>query len=146
MSDYRWNGFDPYSSFGLNFSPGLDNELMKAPRLKDNGLSINWAGDNGTERYFGARKFESRTLSIPCTISASSESSLMTKYQALVSFLVTTGEFNFDVVSRNKRYKLSYIEMPSFSKLTNFKGRSRMAISFTLTLADDHPTENFTIT
>lgn len=146
MSDYRWNGNDPETTFGLTFRPGLDAELMKMPRLKDNGLSINWAGENGTERYHGSRKFDTRTLSIGCNMIASSEANLLSNFQNLKSFLLTNGEFNFDIVSRNKRYKVSYQDMSSITKVTpQFKGRSKVAISFFLTLLDDHPADNYTI-
>jgi hypothetical protein len=145
MSNYRWNGVDPQVTYGLFFKQGVDAELMKLPKLKDNGLSISWADEDGTERYHGVRKFESRSLSIGCVMIANSESQLMSRYNSLTTFLLTNGEFNFDVISRNRRYKVSYQDMTSVNKITNFIGHSKVAIQFTIILIDDYPTSTFTI-
>ncbi|WP_262246953.1 hypothetical protein [Parapedobacter soli] len=145
MSNYRWNTYDPATQWGIYFGKGTDAELLKAPKLKDNGLSINWAGENGTERYLGTRRFESRTLVIPCTLMATSESDFHTKYNALCDFLMTTGEFNFDIVSRNRRYKVSYQDMTGVRKLGTFRS-GKVGFEFNLVLVDDHPTERFAIT
>jgi len=145
MSDYRWNAYDPATQWGLHFDKGLDAQLLKGPKLKDNGLSISWADQNGTERYFGSRRFESRVLTIPCTLLAVSEADFHTKYNALCDFLTVQGEFNFDVVPRNRRYKVSYLDMTGFDKLTMFKNNSNIGVKLTIMLADDHPAERFTI-
>lgn len=145
MSDYRWNTYDPATQWGLYFDKGLDSQLLKAPKLKDNGLSMSWADENGTERYLGTRRFDSRTLVIPCNLLATSEADFHTRYNALCDFLMTTGEFNFDVVSRNRRYKVSYLDMSGFEKLTVFKGNNNIGVKLSITLADDHPATRFTI-
>lgn len=145
MSDYRFNATDPQVTWGMHIGRGVDEQLMRAPRLKANGVDIDWAGENGVERYHGLKRFESKTYIIPCTIIASSLSDFNTKFNALCDFLTTQGEFNFDIVSRNRRYKVSYQDMTGVEKMGTFRS-GKVGFKFNLVLVDDHPTERFAIT
>jgi len=139
MSDYRINGVDPETLYKLIIERGIDAQIRPAAELKENGLSIDWIGENGTERYHGIKTFKSKTYTIPCVLICSTNSEFNTKYEALKLFLhTTTSEFNLDIVSRNRRYKVSYLNMTGYQKYGP-------AARFNLILIDDHPTEIFTI-
>lgn len=141
---YIINGNDAYTVFGLVFNPGTYQELLKLPKRKE-GYAKNWTDENGTERDVNSIYFESRVLSLPITILAKSEVEFYSKYNALKSFLFTTGYFNFDVVDMNKRFKFLYQDMTSFTKLTQIRGSTNIGCEFTLQLVDDFPTTNFSI-
>lgn len=68
MSRYKFNGVDVMQAYNLIVERGIDGQLLMMPPLKDNGLSMNWADENGTDRYLGDRKFESRTINVACTM------------------------------------------------------------------------------
>lgn len=138
MSVYRINGVDPEITYKMIIERGIDAQVLNMPKLKDNGLSISWADENGTERYHGSRKFESQNLTIKCLIRGTNKVDALAKYNALKSFLTSTGEFNLDDVSKGRRWKLFYNSMPSLTT-----GSSWMR--FTLELINDYPTDNFTI-
>ncbi|WP_286777004.1 hypothetical protein [Sphingobacterium sp. UBA2074] len=139
MSTYRFNGVDPETAYGLIIERGIDSQLMTIPELKDNGLSIDWANENGTERYHGMRKFKSKTYSITGVIIASSPTDLQTKFNALATFFITTGEFNFDDTGKSRRWKVFYNKTTSQEKLNS------RAIRLTFELIDDYPVDIFTI-
>lgn len=138
MSDYRMAGYDPETRYRLHILKGINEQIDSFPELKDNGLSVDWAGENGTERYHGIKKFRSKTYSIPCAVLCSTSLQYETSLQAFKDFLLTAGEFNLDIISRNKRLKVSYLNM------TDFRRHGNNAL-FTLALVDDHPTENYTL-
>lgn len=138
MSNYRINNQDPYTLWGLTFLDGTADQIESVPELKDNGLSIDWANENGTERYHGIKRFKSKTYDIPCVILSNSDSDFTVKLEAFKTFLITAGEFNLDIISKNRRYKVSYLNM------TNYQRYGSNA-TFTLVLVDDFPTETFTI-
>ncbi|WP_282638091.1 hypothetical protein [Sphingobacterium thalpophilum] len=139
MSVYRFNGIDPETAYGLVIEQGIDTELLTIPELKDNGLSIDWADENGTERYLGMRRFKSKVYQVTGVIIASSAVDLHTKFKNLSNFFITTGEFNFDDTSKGRRWKVFYNKNTSSSKLNS------KAIRLTIELIDDYPTEIFTI-
>ena len=138
MSNYRINNQDPATVWNLHFLDGTTDQLEISPELKENGLSIDWANENGTERYHGIKKFKSKTYNLPCAILSNSESDFDAKIEALKAFLITAGEFNLDIISKDRRYKVSYLNM------TNYQRYGSNA-TFTLVLVDDYPTETFTI-
>ncbi|MDM1049382.1 hypothetical protein [Sphingobacterium hotanense] len=139
MSVYRFNGLDPEISFGLTIERGVDSQLLTIPELKDNGLSIDWAEENGTERYHGIRRFKSKTYSITGVIIASSPSELMQKYTALSQFFITTGEFNLDDIKKARRWKVFYSKTTAQVKLNS------RSLRLTFELIDDYPTEIFSV-
>lgn len=138
MSNYRINGQDPETAYNLQILKGIYEQIDQEAELKDNGLSIDWAGENGTERYHGLQRFKSKTYNIQCLIKCSTSAQYESSLRAFKAFLRTAGEFNLDIVSRNIRLKVSFMNM------TNFKRYGNNAL-FTLVLVDDYPTENFTI-
>lgn len=138
MSRYKFNGVDVMQAYNLIVERGIDGQLLMMPPLKDNGLSMNWADENGTDRYLGDRKFESRTINVACTMECNSAEELMQKYEALQSFLLTTGEFNFDDILKGRRWKVFYNRMVSLVRIGN-------SVRFTIELIDDYPGEIFTI-
>lgn len=143
MSTYRFNTTDPETAWGLHFEPGLDAQLLAAPKKKDNGLSISWAGENGTERYHGIKAFESKTYSISCVILASSQSDFMSKWSGLTNFLLTEGEFEFTVLRLSRKWKVSYLDMGSPEKIGVFGSNNLIGFRFNLRLVDDYPAEIF---
>lgn len=137
MSNYRINSQDPVATWNLHILKTKEQfEVM--PELKDNGLTIDWASENGTERYHGLKRFKSKTYNIPCAILCTTESEYQIKLEAFKTFLLTAGEFNLDVLDKGRRYKVSYLNMSDYQ-------RFGASATFTLILADDHPTEVFTI-
>lgn len=142
MSTYRFNTTDPETTWGLHFGPGLDAQLLAAPRKKDNGLSINWADENGTERYHGIKAFESKIYNVDCYIIANGQSDFITKWNALVTFLTTQGEFEFKVLRLSRLWKVSYMDMGVPVKYGQFSS-GPVAFKFNLQLVDDHPIEIF---
>lgn len=138
MSNYRINGQDPETVYRLQILKGIYEQLDEMPELKENGLSIDWASENGTERYHGLQRFKSKTYNVSCALMCDTLSHYQTSLQAFKDFLKTAGEFNLDIVSLNKRVKVSFMNM------TGFKRYGNKAL-FTLVLVDDHPTENYTI-
>lgn len=139
MSAYRFNGADPEVSFGLTIERGIDSQLLTIPELKDNGLSIDWADENGTERYHGLRKFRSKTYTVSGVIIASSANDLQEKFNALAQFFITTGEFNLDDTSKSRRWKVFY------NRTTGQKKLNSRSLRITFELIDDYPTETFNI-
>ena len=139
MSTYRFNGLDPELLYSLTIVKGIDSELMTIPELKDNGLSIDWADENGTERYHGTRRFKSKTYSVSGVIITSSPSDLQTKFNALATFFMTTGEFNFDDINKDRRWKVFYNKVTSVEKINN------RSLRITFELIDDYPVDIFTI-
>jgi len=139
MSAYRFNGVDPEITYGLIIERGIDSQILTIPELKDNGLSIDWAEENGTERYHGLRKFKSKSYNITGVIIASSPVDLQTKFNALATFFITTGEFNLDDVSKSRRWKVFYNKTTSQEKLNS------RALRMTFELIDDYPVDIFTI-
>ncbi len=138
MANFLINNQDTVSAYGLHFLKGTYSQLDAMPELKDNGLSIDWAGEDGTERYHGDKRFQSITYNLPCAILAASSADYEQKLHSLQTFLITAGEFNFDITCRNRRFKLSYQNMTGFNRIGN-------NAQFTLVLINDHPTEYFTI-
>lgn len=144
INKYRFNNNDVFATYGIVFRPGTYNELLKLPKRKE-GISINWANENGTERYLGAPRYETIVYNLPITLISKSEAEFWAKYNAFTSFLITSGEFNLDVVEMNRRFKVSYSDMTSFDKLTQIKGSNNIAASMTLQLFNDHPAERMVI-
>lgn len=138
MANFLINGQDTVAAYGLHFLKGTYSQLDAMPELKDNGLSIDWAGENGVERYHGAKRFQSITYNLPCAILANSTADYETKLRALQTFLITAGEFTLDLAGRNRRFKLSYQNITGFSRAGN-------TARFTLVLINDHPTERLII-
>lgn len=143
MSTYKFNSTDPEITWGLHFGPSLDEQLLAAPKKKDNGLTINWAGENGTERYHGIKSFESKIYNIDCTLIASSKSDFLTKWGLFQTFLLTQGEFEFTVLRLSRKWKVSYLDMSKPVKLGSFEAGGNVAFQFTLQLVDDYPTDVF---
>lgn len=137
MSRYRWNGQDPYTEYNLIIERGIDGQLLQMPALKDNGLTTDWADENGKERYNGMRRFEERTVSVSCTMECSSEQELLTSYDALEQFLLNSDEFNFDDLVKNRRWKVFYSRMTSLVRIGN-------SARFTIELIDNYPAQTFT--
>ncbi|QBQ41216.1 hypothetical protein E2P86_08620 [Sphingobacterium psychroaquaticum] len=138
MSAYRINGIDPEITYGLTIEKGFNASVRAMPELKDNGLSIDWADDNGVDRYHGIRKFASKSYQVQCVIIATSAADLLTKYNALETFLLTTGLFNLDDLNAGRRYKVFYNKMTSLTTSITWA-------RFTLELIDDFPTDKFPI-
>ncbi|TDQ79589.1 hypothetical protein [Sphingobacterium yanglingense] len=138
MSNYRINGQDPETLYNLQILKGIYEQLDQKAELKDNGLSIDWAEENGTERYHGLQRFKSKTYNIQCLIKCNTSAEYDASIEAFDDFIDTAGEFNLDIVSKNKRLKVSFLNMTNFKKYGN-------SATFTLVLADDYPTEKFTI-
>jgi len=141
---YKFNQYEVKASFGITFLEGTDKEIMVYGAKKDNGLDIDWINQNGTERYHGQSYFKTKRYVLPIIMKAVSEADFWQKYYALEDFFRSAGEFNFDLVHRNRRFKVSYSEMSTVDKLTNFNVNP-IAVKFTIVLLDDHPTERFTI-
>lgn len=139
MSAYRFNGVDPEITYNLTVERGIDAEILRMPSLKNSGLDVEWAGENGTERYHGSRKFESKTYQVPCLIQAASAADLLAKYEALEQFLLNTAVFNFDDVGKGRRWKVFYKSMTIVGKGMNW-------VRFRLELVDDYPADRFRIT
>lgn len=144
INKYKFNNLDAFTSYGIIFRPGTYNELLKLPKRKE-GLAINWANENGTERYFGTSKYETVVYNLPITLLAKSKTEFWTKYNAFTDFLITSGEFNLDVMEMNRRFRVSYNDMTGFDKLTNIKGSNNIGCYLTLQLFNDHPTERMAI-
>ncbi|PVH26293.1 hypothetical protein [Sphingobacterium corticibacter] len=138
MANFLINNQDTVSAYGLHFLKGTYSQLDAMPELKDNGLSIDWASEDGTERYHGEKRFQSITYNLPCAILATSTADYEQKLRALQNFLITAGEFTLDLMGRYRRFKLSYQNMTGFNRIGN-------NAQFTLVLINDHPTEYFTI-
>jgi len=138
MSDYRINGVDPELQYRLVIERGFNSQVRTMPELKDNGLSINWAGDDGTERYHGNRKFGSKSYSIGCAIMGNSPTDLLENYNRLEEFLLTSEIFHIDDLNAARRYKVFY------SKMTSLQVYGSWA-RFSLELIDDYPTDKFPI-
>ena len=136
---YFLNSADAFGTYGLTFRPGIYNELLKLPKRKP-GYEKSWTDQNGTERDLTTVYFESRTLNIPVTISAKSESEFYSRYAAFTAFIMSSGYFNFDVVEMNRRFSLLYQDMTSFDKLTIIKNNNEIYCDFNLQLIDDFPT------
>lgn len=141
---YKFNNLDTLTTYGIVFRKGTYNELLKLPKRKE-GLTINWANENGTERYLGEPRYETLVYNLPIAIVAKSEAEFWAKYNALTDFLIASGEFDFDVIDINRRFRVSYSDMTSFDKLTNIKGSNNIGVYLTLQLFNDHPTERTAI-
>lgn len=141
---YKFNNIDVLATYGVVFRDGTYSELLKLPKRKA-GLTQSWANENGTERYLGSLKYETIVYNLPIAILAKSEAEFWTKYNAFCNFLVTSGEFNFDVVDMGRRFKVSYSDITSFSMLTRVKGNNNIGCYLTLQLFNDHPTERIVI-
>lgn len=144
MSQYKFNEFEVKSVFGLTFLEGTDNQLLLFGAKKDNGLDMDWINQSGTQRYHGQSFYKTKRYELPIIMKAANEADFWQKYYALEDFFRDAGEFNFDLVHRNRRFKVSYAEMSTADKLTKF-GAGTIAVKFTIVLLDDHPTERFTI-
>lgn len=144
VAEYKINGLDAYSAYGIIFPTGLDKQLLKLPAKKA-GTEFSYPDHNGTERA-GVENpyYESASLSIGIIFMAESEVDFFQKYNAFTAFILNAGYFNFDVARLQRRYKLLYKEMSDFDKLTTFKG-SQIGCSATLVLINDFPTEFFPI-
>lgn len=140
MGYYKFNGTDVNTAYGIVFRPGTYSELLKLPKRKE-GLTVNWAGENGTERYLGAVRYETITYSLPILIMAGSEATFWARYNALRDFLITSGLFNFDVEDLNRRFRVSFADMTNFKTLTRIKGSNQIAAEGVLQLYNDYPTE-----
>lgn len=138
---YKFNTNDCFTSFGLVFEKGTYDELLKLPKVKD-GYTKNWPDENGTERDLTARYFESIPVNLPVVILGTSQADIITKYNALANFLMTSGYFNFDVKRLNRRFILLYQDMTQFSKLTKFYQGNKPAARLVLSLINDFPTTN----
>lgn len=137
MDRYKFDGVNVYEEYNLIIEKGIDSQLLQMPSLKDNGLSINWADENGTERYTGLRRFEERVVQIHCTMVCSSETEMMAKYGALESFLLGADEFTLTDENKGRYWKVFYSKMTSLVKIGH-------SLRFTLELVDNYPTEVFT--
>ena len=137
-SSYRINAKDPETEYKLTIEKSFNSQVRLMPELKDNGLSINWAGENGVERYHGVRKFNSKTYAIPCVIIGKSTIDLQAHFDKLETFLTTTGIFNLDDLNINRRYKVFY------NRMTSLQVNGSWA-RFVIELIDDYPTDKFPI-
>lgn len=141
---YKINGSDIYSTYGLIARQGFYNELLKLPKRKE-GYTRNWPDENGTERDLTQVYYESRILNLPFYLNASSESQFYSRYNALATFLLGSARFNFDAIQMNRRFSLAYLDMTNFDKLTMIKQSSKIYAAINLQLVDDFPTINTSI-
>ncbi len=136
---YKINGTDIFTAYGLIARPGFYNELLKLPKPKP-GYARSWPEEHGTERNLTQIFYESRILNLPFYLYASSEAQFYTRYSALAAFLFTAGRFNFDAIEMNRRFSLLYQDMTSFEKLTLIKGSTKIYAATTIQVVDDYPT------
>lgn len=116
---------NPLSDYGLFLDAMASEELLKMPNQK---------GEI-------ALKFETRTIELPFVLMGNGEADFISKYYSLCAFLLDKGYFNLDVSALNKRFTLTYSNMPSFEKLSVVKGNTGKVIcKFILSLYDDEPT------
>lgn len=139
MSNYLFNTFDTEATWNLFFAPGLEAQLLNLPQKKENGLTINWAMENGTERYHGIKTYESKHYNILCYIIASTKAEFLTKYNSLSTFLLTTGEFDLKSVNLSRLWKVSYQNMSA--PILYKQSTGQVVYRFLLQLVDDHPTQ-----
>lgn len=144
MSNYRFRKtgtttqIDIEATYGLIFEKGADAELWKFPARKDNGLSISFVDESGTDRYLDNPKFESRTIHIPCVIFGNNRNDVITKLRSLQNFLISSGRFDLIDLAKQKLWKVYYNSLSNMELYDNF-------CKFTVEIIDDYPTENFTI-
>lgn len=141
IGQYKISGSDIYSTYGLLARPGFYNELLKLPKRKE-GFTRSWPDENGTERDLTTVYYESRVLNLQFLLYASSEAQFYSRYNALTSFLLSSGRFNFDAIQMNRRFSLVYLDMTSFEKLTLIKESNKIYAANTLQVVDDFPTTN----
>lgn len=144
MRQYKFNQYDVKTHFGITFLRGVDSQLLLFGAKKDNGLDIDWINQHGTERYHSESFFKTKRYEIDMMMQAKDETEFWQRYHSLEDFFRTSGEFNFDLVHRNRRFKVSYSEMTTVENLTDL-GTGAVAVIFTIILLDDHPAERFTI-
>lgn len=141
---YKFNNINAATTFGIEFLPGTTSELLKLPKRKE-GLTINWADENGTERYLGETHYESMVYNLPIVLMADSEAQFWTRYNAFANFLINSGLFTFDVEHLNRRFRLSYSDLTGVQNLTPIKGTGKKGCFMTLVLFNDYPTERLDI-
>src|SRR6476469_7153029 len=141
---YKINGVDIFTAFGLMPKRGFYNELLKLPQRKE-GYSKNWPDQHGTERDLNQVFFESRVINLYFIMKASSKEDFYSKYAALQTAVVTASRFDFDVIAMNRRFKLLYLNMSDFKKITMIENNNKIFIDISITVVDDFPVTNFPI-
>ncbi len=127
------------SSIGVSVEWGFNATTRSLPTIKNNGLSINWVDENGTDRYFGTPKFESKTYNISFVCIGSSPQDFENKYNAFSNLILTGQLIIFDDNKKNRRYKLAYSRMTSYNQVMTYSAR------FSIEFIDDYPLEKFPI-
>jgi hypothetical protein len=144
--EYFINGQDAYLKYGLVFKgdlatrTGIFKEVLKTP-AKKMPISKSWSDQHGTQRLFPATPFfESIDYNIPLYHVGNGFDDFYTKYELFRDFLQTTpGYFDLDVVGLNRRFKLVYVNMPSFEKLTLFREGEMVVCESVVSLINDFP-------
>lgn len=119
------------SVYGATFLEDSYKELRKPAKVKE-GLTNNWAEQNGTERDLTTRVLETRTLTLPMMIEGDSEADFNTKHQAFIDWIVTVGYFDLKVQRTNRIYKLVYSDVSDYKDYYDH-------CTFNLILFDDYP-------
>lgn len=134
------NGNDAYDSYGIVVKPGNYGRLLKLPDLKDNGLTLSFADQDGDDEYLADPSFEAANITLPLAIHATSEADFYSKYRAFRTLMLAGGEMNWDflLLDGGSRFKLSYRSMSDYSFLTAITGADEIGADFTLTLKNNH--------
>lgn len=141
---YRINGQDVFNVYGLVFQKGTQEELLRLARRKE-GYAYEWPDEDGTERDDTDPVFESKEVNIRAIMVGSNKADFLAKYNALKTFLMGSGYFDFDSIVLNKRFKLLYQDMSSYELLNPIRDNEQIVARVSFIFFDDFPTSNFTI-
>ena len=67
------NGNDAFTTYGIVVKPNNYARLLTFPKPKDNGLTIDFADENGKDVVLDNPKYEATTLQLPFWITGSNE-------------------------------------------------------------------------
>ncbi|MEN0095891.1 MAG: hypothetical protein AAGB30_10950 [Pedobacter sp.] len=135
---FKINTFDIFTKYGMMAQNGLYDALLKLPSC-EYGLANDWPLENGTERDLSSAVFQPRQISLDFYMYATREYDLYNNYNVLKNTLTAGSGFTFSVMQMSRAFKLKYVSMPSFEKLTKIKSNNKILISFSVVASEEHP-------
>lgn len=139
--DFKINGKDAFTEYGLIFMPGVNSELLKMPKKKP-VYTYSWADEDGDQVDLDApNQFESISYKLQFVHYGANQDDFYAKYNALRAFIIDTkGYFNLDALKMNQRFRVAYVDMPTFTNLTLIHKEYYVYCKSTMELINYYPT------
>jgi hypothetical protein len=142
------NGMDAFTTYGIIVKPTNYARLLKFPSRKENGLTTNFASEDGEDIVLSFPNYETVNLSLPFWIVGNNEFDFFSKYESFRTLMLAGSELNWDFLKMavyGRRFKLYYKDMSDFDTLTKIRGGNKVYCSFVLGLKNNYPVTNFAI-